>query len=74
LRFSGEFGHTGATERPFGCGSDGMSADLDLAPDRRVGVRLSGTLRSVGNPGHHRASRRRTVYLCNAAFGPNARS
>jgi hypothetical protein len=24
------------TERPFGCGSDGMSADWDLLPDRRI--------------------------------------
>ena len=39
----------------------------------RVGVRLSRALRSVGNPDYHWASRRRTVYLYIATFGPNAR-
>src|SRR6516165_6789874 len=27
---------TGATERPSGCGSDGMSGGWDLPPDRRI--------------------------------------
>jgi len=27
--------HADETERPFGCGSDDMSADWDLPPDRR---------------------------------------
>ena len=31
-------GAESATERPFGCGSDGMPADWDLRPDRRIRI------------------------------------
>jgi hypothetical protein len=33
---SGASWRTGATERPFGCGSHGISADWDLPPIRRI--------------------------------------
>jgi len=42
------------------------------APERRVGVRLSSALRTIGNPDYGRADMRQAVYLCSIALGANA--
>ena len=52
-----------ATEGPFGCGSDGMSADCDLPPDRRDCALLSGDLRAVDRPRQPRLPVLSTAYL-----------
>jgi hypothetical protein len=61
----------GATERPFGSGSDCTMDDCDLPPDRRVGARLSDDLRTstaVANPGYDGQP---AVYLYIAALEVN---
>jgi hypothetical protein len=54
----------GETERPFGCGSDDMPTDWDLAPDRRLRARYPRASRSWLSLLQATARERLAVCLC----------